>query len=91
LREFEYDPTGLAVRWHVGGPKSQVTIDPQVSFGAPQVNGAATWILRDRYLSGESVPDLADDFELDQELVLDALKFENIPEVDLGRPKLWVN
>ena len=90
LREFEYEKDGLAVRWHVGGLDSKVVIDPQVAFGAPQVKGAATWVLRDRYLSGESVADIAEDFAIRSELVLDALKFENI-EPDLGRPRLWVN
>jgi uncharacterized protein (DUF433 family) len=91
LREFEYDASGLAVRWRVGGIKSQVLIDPQLAFGAPQVEGAATWILKDRYLSGESVQDIASDFDLETDLVVDALTFENIPEVDMGRPRLWVN
>jgi uncharacterized protein (DUF433 family) len=90
LREFEYEDEGLAVRWHVGGLSSKVILDPQIAFGAPHVKGTATWVLRDRYYSGESVPDLADDFDIQQELVLDALKFEGI-EPDLGRPSLWVN
>lgn len=90
LREFEYEDEGLAIRWHVAGPGSEVLIDPQIAFGAPHVKGAATWILRDRYNGGESVSDLAEDFDLDQVLVLDALKFEGI-EPDLGRPSLWVN
>lgn len=90
LKEFEYGDDGIALRWKVGGLKSKVLIDPRVSFGAPQVAGTATWVLRDRYLNGESVPDLADDFGIAQTLIVDALTFENV-EVDLGRPKLWLN
>jgi uncharacterized protein (DUF433 family) len=90
LREFEYDSDGLAVRWNVAGSDSKVVIDPRVAFGAPQVDGAATWILRDRYLAGESVPDLSEDFDLPEKEVIDALRFEGV-EVDLGRPSLWVN
>lgn len=90
LKEFEYEDEGLAVRWHVAGLNSHVLIDPQIAFGAPHVRGAATWILRDRYNGGESVPDLAEDFDLDKNIVLDALRFEGI-EPDLGRPSLWVN
>lgn len=90
LKEFEYQDDGLAVRWHVAGLKSKVIIDPQISFGAPNVSGAATWVLRDRYVSGESVLDIADDFDLPQSEVLDALIFEGV-EPDLTRARIWAN
>jgi len=90
LREFDYHDEGLAIRWHVAGLSSKVVIDPQVSFGAPNVGGAATWVLRDRYHAGESVDDIADDFDLSKDSVLDALRFESV-EPDLERRSLWLN
>ena len=90
LKEFEYHEDGLAIKWHVAGLKSKVIIDPQVSFGAPNVSGAATWILRDRYVGGESVVDIADDFDLSESEVLDALYFEGL-EPDMERTSIWTN
>jgi uncharacterized protein (DUF433 family) len=90
LKEFEYQEDGLAIRWHVAGLKSRVLIDPQVSFGAPSVSGAATWVLRDRYNGGESVADIADDFDLEEKEVLDALYFEGV-EPDMARASIWTN
>ena len=90
LREFEYEDGGIVVRWRIGGAKSGVTIDPRVSFGAPTVSGAATWAIRGRWDAGESVGDIADDFEIESDDVADALKFEGI-QPDYGRQNLWVN
>jgi uncharacterized protein (DUF433 family) len=89
LAEFDYDKiSGIALRWHVGGRDSHVVIDPRISFGAPAVNGTPTWILRDRWKSGENTRLIADDFGLKENLILDALNFEGI---DLGNPRKWAN
>ncbi len=90
LQEFDYEEDGLAVRWHVGGIKSRVLIDPQLAFGSPNVSGVATWALKERYNGGESVSDLANDFDLEEQSVIDALNFEGI-EPDFDRVSLWVN
>ncbi|KRB73485.1 DUF433 domain-containing protein [Noviherbaspirillum sp. Root189] len=80
LKEFEYNK-GMAVRWNVGGADSPVSIDPQVSFGAPSVKGIPTWTIKGRLDAGESIDDIADDFILDPAEVREALRFEGI-EVD---------
>lgn len=91
LREFVYEDEGLAVKWHVAGLKSKILIDPQVAFGAPQIKGIATWNVRGRYEGGESVEDISDDFGLERDDVIEALRFEGLTKPDLGRPSFWVN
>lgn len=73
--EFDYQK-GLAVRWHIAGRDSPILIDPQVAFGAPQINGVPTWAIRGRKQAGESNIDIADDFTLKVSDVEKALQFE---------------
>lgn len=82
LQEFEYEDD-LAVRWHVGGAKSPVFIDPRISFGAPTVRGKPTWLFRDRWVSGEPMDATARDFGIKVSDVEAALKFEG---VDINAP-----
>lgn len=84
FKEFEYDEQGLATRWHVGGSDSPVIIDPRVRFGAPQVAGVPTWLLRERWEKGEPTDELIEDFGLKKRDLLAALKFEGI---DPKRPR----
>ena len=90
LKEFDYEDEGLATRWRVAGLDSEIAIDPRISFGAPQINGVATWSVRGRYDAGESVDDISDDLGLDSKQVIEALKFEGL-KADLGRQSYWVN
>lgn len=86
LKAFEYDG-GLAVRWHVAGTSSPVIIDPRVAFGAPTVAGTPTWVIRGRWVAGESMEDIAEDFGLKKAEVKKALDFEGGGE----RAKEWAN
>lgn len=91
LREFDYDmELATVLRWKVGGEDSPVMVDPRVSFGAPQVNGIPTWVLRERWKSRESLSDIAEDYCLETHLVLSALQFEGI-QIDPDRPNVWVH
>lgn len=91
LQEFEYDTDiGTVLRWKVDGVDSPVRLDPRIAFGAPNVNGIATWILRERWQSGENLEDISSDYELPADLVLSALRFELV-EVDPDRPKKWIH
>jgi len=77
--EFDYHE-GLALQWHVAGRESPVLIDPRISFGAPMVNGVATWALRGRRLAGEPVEDIAEDFGIPLDDVKAALSFEGVAD-----------
>ena len=81
LREFEYDRTfGLATRWHVAGRESPIIIDPRVSFGAPAIEGIPTRLLKMRWQSGEPTHVIADDYDIPEPFILDALRFEGVAE-----------
>jgi uncharacterized protein (DUF433 family) len=91
LQEFEYDSEiGTVLRWRVAGTDNPIRIDPRIAFGSPHVNGVPTWVLRDRWKSGEGIGDIADDYELPSDLVTAALSFEHI-EVDPDRPHKWIH
>lgn len=90
LEEFEYENEKIAIKWHVAGRKSSVIIDPRISFGSPNVHGCATWAIVGRWNAGESIADIAEDFGLEQESVVDALKFEGF-EPDYSRQNLWAH
>lgn len=81
LQEFEYDHEGLAVRWHVAGRDQSIIIDPRIQFGAPSVEGVATWAFRGRWEAGEELDDISDDFGVSNSDVRAALRFEG---VDVG-------
>lgn len=91
LQEFEYDADrGQVLSWRVAGVNSPVLIDPRVSFGAPQVQGIATWVLRERWNSGENIHDIGADYDIEPRLVQAALRFEGVI-IDLDRPARWVH
>ena len=79
LLEFDYDLNyELALQWFVAGRQSQVIIDPRVSYGAPMVKGIPTWALKGRCVAGESIPDIQEDFNLDEKEIGDGLRFEGV-------------
>lgn len=90
LKEFEYVDGGVAIRWHLAGPKSPVVIDPRISFGAPTVSGTPTWIVRGRWEAGETIDDIAKDFDLNRTQVKKALAFEGV-DPKQKRQQSWVN
>lgn len=89
FKEFEYED-GLATRWHVGGEGSPVVIDPRVRFGAPHVAGVPTWLLKERWETGEPIEEIEDDLSLDERAIVAALKFEGI-DPSKTRKAAWLN
>lgn len=91
LVTFSYDEdTDTVLEWKLDGLDSPVTVDPRIAFGAPQVSGVSTRVLRERWNSGESINDIADDYGLCREKVARALSFERIV-IDYTRENLWKN
>lgn len=89
FKEFEYED-GLATRWRVAGEGSPVIIDPRVRFGAPHVSGIPTWLLKDRWMTGEPLDEIEDDLCLDGKQIKAALRFEGI-DPSKRRKAAWPN
>ena len=75
--EFDYEHE-IVIRWHLAGRASQVMIDPRIAFGAPTVSGLPTWVILGRYNVGETIPEIAEDFEICESDIRDALAFEGV-------------
>lgn len=79
LQEFEYDDVAnLAIKWRVAGADKSIVIDPRVQFGAPAIDGVATWVFKGRWEAKEPIDDIADDFGVPNSAVLEALAFEGV-------------
>lgn len=83
LKRVERDDAAIPIRLYpfvgAGLPESTraVVIDPRRSFGRPVLVGAGirTQVIADRINAGETVGELADDYELTEEQIRDALVF----------------
>lgn len=86
LQRVEHDSEGLAARLFpftrygatkVDQPRT-VMIDPRIAFGRPVLTGTGipTAVLADRYKAGDSMQDLAADYECDRELIEEAIRCE---------------
>lgn len=90
FKEFNYDDSGAVIAWKVAGANKDIEINPQVAFGAPQIAGVKTGIIKGRWTSGEEVDEIADEFSLSTSQVLEALIFEGI-EPSETRISRWMN
>lgn len=87
LQRVERDAQGLAARLFpftrtdadASAPRV-VVIDPRISFGRPVLAGTRvpTDVLAGRWLAGDSIEDLADDFRLTTEQVQEAIRCESV-------------
>lgn len=61
-------------------PPRLVAIDPRRRFGRPMLAGSniETAVIVDRFMAGDSAPDLADDFGVDEAHVEEAIRFETL-------------
>jgi uncharacterized protein (DUF433 family) len=82
LKRVEWDEWRFPVRLFpfVAGDfgKKQIAIDPNIAFGRPIVlrAGISTSIIAERIDAGESMADLADDYDLSNEEIEQALLYE---------------
>jgi uncharacterized protein (DUF433 family) len=83
LERIEHDRTGLAARLYpvrktadASSPRV-VVIDPEVSFGRPTVahRGVSVAVIVERFSAGESMADLAEDYDLTTEQVEEAIRY----------------
>jgi len=89
LRRVERDPMGRASRLYpftrkradrqslLAAPKF-VMIDPEIQFGRPVLTGTGipTLVIADRYKAGESISDLARDYNRPEEEIEEAIRCE---------------
>ena len=84
LKRVEWDEWSFPVRLYpflpaaVASEAHFVTIDPAIAFGRPVIEkrGVTTAVLADRIDAGESVEEVAEDFELTTDQVERAIMFE---------------
>jgi uncharacterized protein (DUF433 family) len=86
LERISRDPTGKAIKLFPSTRLSSnasaatriVVIDPRVSFGRPVLvnSGVRTEVIQDRFIAGDSPREMAEDFGVDEAVILEALRFE---------------
>ena len=61
-----------------------VVVDPEVCFGRPTIAGTGipTDVVADRFLGGDTVKEMAEDYDLSEEQISAALRFERVLEAD---------
>jgi len=84
LQRIERDANGIPIKLYpftqssTDGAPSLVSIDPRISAGRPVITGTglSTQIIAERYKAGESVNDLAQDYERDDAEIEEAIRCE---------------
>ncbi|MDZ7754029.1 MAG: DUF433 domain-containing protein [Gammaproteobacteria bacterium] len=84
LQRIERDASGVPVKLYpftrsqVEGAPAMVVIDPALSGGRPVIagTGLATDVIAERYKAGESVSELARDYERDEAEIEEAIRCE---------------
>ena len=84
LRDIKRDTSGLPTKLYLFKRPEQhvaVVIDPRISFGYPVLDGTgiSTAVLAQRYLAGDSIDDLADDYGSPKNAIEEAIRREVIP------------
>jgi len=78
FRKLDFDREGPILMWLFDARKT-VAVNPRVSFGAPIIagRGIRTEIIAERFIAEEDPREIAEDFDLTEEEVWDALRWEN--------------
>ncbi len=84
LRRVERDPAGVPVKLYpftrnsIDDAPAMIVIDPTLSGGRPVITGTglATEVIAERYKAGESVSDLARDYERKEAEIEEAIRSE---------------
>jgi len=77
LERFEYEGDPWVLRWFPEGRACPIVIDPHVSGGLPTIakTGVSVTIVQKRFTAGESIDDIANDFELARADIEVALRY----------------
>ena len=77
LEDVEYE-NELARRWWPLGKERMMVVDPDYGFGLPVVQGTGvrTEIIAERYRAGDSIDEIAYDFDVTPKQIDDALRWE---------------
>ena len=84
LRRIDRDPQGIPIKLYpftraaMDDTPAMVVIDPALSAGRPVIagTGLATQVIAERYKAGESVRDLARDYEREDAEIEEAIRCE---------------
>jgi uncharacterized protein (DUF433 family) len=83
LERVEKDPSGAVRLYPLTRPEPSlsprlIVIDPRISFGRPVIAGTGipTAVIHDRWKGGDSVAELADDYNRTPEEIEEALRYE---------------
>jgi uncharacterized protein (DUF433 family) len=78
LDQMDFSATDRqAERWHPAGRSAHIVIDPRIGGGRPTVLGTGITVdtIHRRFLAGESIEFLADDYDLDATTIQEAIRF----------------
>lgn len=78
LDRVEFDPAGIVNRIRPSGLSTPVVIDPEVSFGVPNIKGVRTELVAESVAAGESREDAALSWGLGMAEIDAALDWESI-------------
>lgn len=84
LRRIDRDPAGVPIKLYpftrsaMEDTPTMIVIDPMLSAGRPVIagTGLATQLIAERYKAGESISDLAHDYERENEEIEEAIRCE---------------
>ena len=80
LERIEWEdelPARLYLQLPTRPERRSITVDPRIRYGLPAVRGVETRVLAARVDAGESLEDVAADYGIPYEDVIDAIVFEN--------------
>ena len=86
LKRIERDPKGIPIKLypfsrHAGlDDERKIVIDPMIAFGRPVLigTGVPTANIFERFLAGEPIEELAQDFDVDKSLIEEAIRCEQV-------------
>ena len=75
-RQIRYEHE-LAAQWYPAGAEVPIVIDPRITSGLPTIlgRGVTVQIIRKRFLAGQDMEFIAQDYEIDKNVVEDAVRY----------------